>query len=149
MKNKAESKRVARLLHAKEKSCYHNAFRAVMELEDYRDAIYVEGIAVTTIGMEIEHAWLMKDGQLVDPNLPDDQVVGFFPGLALAGRIGLAEALALPKPEHSEDLPIFYRFGWGGADSPEFTSARRQASQFVQRARKPSPAKRKKPRGHG
>ena len=83
---------------------------------------YVEGIAVNTIGMEMEHAWLMKDGQLVDPTLSDDQVVGYFPGLAFRGRVGLAEALAIPKTGHCEDLPIFYRFGRGGADNPEFTS---------------------------
>ena len=29
----------------------------------------------------------------------------------------------IPKKDWCEDLPIFYRFGWGGIESPEFRAA--------------------------
>jgi hypothetical protein len=25
--------------------------------------------------------------------------------------------MRIPKPDYTEDLPIFYRFGWGGGDT--------------------------------
>jgi hypothetical protein len=32
--------------------------------------------------------------------------------------------MRIPKPKMTrEDFPIFYRFGWGGIDSPEFRNA--------------------------
>jgi hypothetical protein len=41
------------------------------------------------------------------------------------------EAMAIPKPDYTpEDFPIFYRFGWGGADCPEFSQARREACRL-------------------
>jgi hypothetical protein len=38
----------------------------------------------------------------------------------------------LPKPEHTtEEFPIFYRFGWGGVDSPEMRAAWAAAWRYV------------------
>jgi hypothetical protein len=55
--------------------------------------------------------------------LPHDDL-NYYPGLRFNGQRGLAEAMQIPKPERtSEDFPIFYRFGWGGVDSPEFRGA--------------------------
>jgi hypothetical protein len=40
--------------------------------------------------------------------------------------------LAIQKPDYTtEDFPIFSRFGWGGADSPEFSQARRDAYRLA------------------
>ena len=122
MKDKIESQRVGKLVRAKHKQCYYNAFHVVMNLPEYANADYVEGMAVFG-GLPIEHGWVEKDGVIVDPTLPDRDGV-YFPGLRYHGDRGLAEALRTPKPHRSwEDFPIFYRFGWGGVDSPEFRAA--------------------------
>jgi hypothetical protein len=122
-KDKLESKRISKLLRAKGKQCYHNAFRVVMEIPEYAKADYVEGLAVFDDAMVIEHGWVEKDGMIVDPTLPSDEMI-YFPGLRFKGQQGLAEAVRIPKPERTrEDFPIFYRFGWGGIDSPEFRAA--------------------------
>jgi hypothetical protein len=72
--------------------------------------------------LPIEHGWVEKDGVIVDPTLPLDKGV-YFPGLRFKGQRGLAEALRIAKPGYTTELPIFYRFGWGGVDSPEFRAA--------------------------
>jgi hypothetical protein len=122
-KNIAESTRVGKLVRAKKKQCYGNATRVVLALPEYANADYVEGLAVIGGTLVIEHGWVEKDGVIVDPTLPARELA-YFPGLRFTGQRGLAEAMRIPKPEHTgEDLPIFYRFGWGGIDSPEFRSA--------------------------
>ena len=93
-------------------------------------ADYVEGMAVVG-DLAIEHGWVEKDGVIVDPTLPSHQIV-YFPGLRFRGERGLAEAIDIPKPEYTEEeLPFFYRFGWGGIDSPEFRAALVAAYRFV------------------
>ena len=73
--------------------------------------------------MVIEHGWVEKDGVIIDPTLPDDDL-DYFPGLRFKGQRGLAKAMKIPKPKRTrEDFPIFYRFGWGGIDSPEFRAS--------------------------
>lgn len=67
---------------------------------------------------------------IVDPTLPEHELA-YFPGLRFKGLRGLSKALRIPKPERTaEDLPIFYRFGWGGIESPEFRSALIAAYRF-------------------
>jgi hypothetical protein len=100
----------------------------------YQEATYVEGIVVEVMeggGFPFEHGWVEKDGEIIDPTLPSHELV-YFPGLRFVGVLGLAEALAIPKPDYtSEDFPIFYRFGWGGADSPVSSQARREAHRLA------------------
>ena len=133
-KNTAESKRAGKLIRAKKQCCYLNAFRVIQEVPGYRAATYVEGIVVQMVeggGFPFEHGWVEKDGEIIDPTLPSHELV-YFPGLRFVGVLGLAEALAIPKPAYTtEDFPIFYRFGWGGADSPEFSQAQREAYQLA------------------
>jgi hypothetical protein len=88
---------------------------------DYANAVYVEGMAVFG-GLPVEHGWVEKDGVIVDPTLPLKPGV-YFPGLRFRGGLELAEALRIPKAKGTSDLPIFFRFGWGGVDSPEFRAA--------------------------
>ena len=49
-----------------------------------------------------------------------------------AGQPGLADAMKIPKPERTQDdFPVFYRFGWGGIESPDFRGARVSAYRYV------------------
>ena len=44
----------------------------------------------------------------------------------------MTQAMKIPKPEWTtDDLPIFYRFGWGGIDSPEFRAAIVAANRYA------------------
>jgi hypothetical protein len=133
-KNTAESKRAGNLIRAKKQACYLNAFRVIQEVPGYRAATYVEGMVVQVVeggGFPFEHGWVEKDGEIIDPTLPAHELV-YFPGLRFVGVRGLAEALAIPKPDYTtEDFPFFYRFGWGGADNPEFSQARREAYRLA------------------
>ena len=80
--------------------------------------------------MALEHGWVERNGVIVDPTLPTNELT-YFPGLRFKGLRGLSKALQIPKPEHtSEDLPIFYRFGWGGIESSVFRSALIAAYRF-------------------
>jgi hypothetical protein len=129
-KHVVESKRTGSLVRSEGKQCYLNAFRVIQEVEEYADADYVEGGAVIGGVMVIEHGWVEKDGVIVDPTLPRDNLV-YFAGLRFCGQRGIAEAMQTPKPSYSEHLPIFYRFGWGGVESPEFRAAMAGAYRYA------------------
>jgi hypothetical protein len=128
MKNIYESNRTNKLVAARAKQCYNNAFRVVSTLPEYAEATYVEGLVVLPGGLLIEHGWVERDGEVIDPTLLYDGIA-YFPGLRFRGVRGIAEAMTtIPKPGYTrEDLPIFYRMGWGGADSAEFRAARDRA----------------------
>ena len=127
--NEALSVAIGKRIRARRSHCYHNAFRA---LDHLPSAVYVEGIAVrSSTGdnppMPIEHGWLEHEGAIVDPSLRllggADRMVGYCPGLRFTGA-ELFEALrTVPKGKESDDLPIFYRFGWGGGDSAGMVAA--------------------------
>ena len=56
----------------------------------------------------------------------------YFAGLRFHGMVGLAKALQIPKPKSArEDLPIFFRFGLGGIDSPEFRACLVAAYRYI------------------
>ena len=130
-KDVAESARVGRKVRAKVSQCFLNAWRVIQHVPDYANADYVEGLAVCKSGLCIEHGWVEKDGVIVDPTIHTDDMV-YYPGLRFKGQRGQAEALRIPKPERTDDeLPIFYRFGWGGIDSLEFRAALIAAYRFM------------------
>ncbi len=121
----AKDKRV----RARKRQCFKNAFNVVSYCPEFANATYVEGIVVATkLPLLIEHGWLEIDNQIVDPTLTDAHWT-YFPGLRFEGGAGLTKGLRLPKTD-GDDLPIFYRFGWGGCDSEEFRSARQLATTF-------------------
>lgn len=122
-KDITESKRVAEIIGAVGKQCYYNAFRVVFDIPEYSKADYVEGYAVYDSGL-IEHGWVEKDGVIVDPTLPQDDMT-YFPGLRFRGGTGVSEAmLEIPKPKYTTvDLPIFYRFGLGIQEHPGMKAA--------------------------
>ena len=130
-KDIVESQRGKKIVRPRVKQCYANAAKVVLALPEYADAEYVEGLAVIEKAVVIEHGWVEKDGVIVDPTLPD-KPLDYFPGLRFRGQRGLAEALKIPKPEYTtEDFPIFFRFGWGGIDSPEFRAALTAAYRYA------------------
>ena len=116
-------------IDVREQECYYNCFKTLLYCKEYsQEAVYVEGIY---LGMPIEHGWLEIDGQIVDPTLPTDTGI-YFPGLRYKGISELSKAMQSPKKRYDGDFPIFYRFGWGGHDSPEFRSARDASIAFLQ-----------------
>ena len=130
-KDKEESHHVAKLVRAKERQCYLNAFHVVQEVDAYGDADYIEGFVVDERGLFLEHGWVERQGIVVDPTLPDHDC-RYVAGLRFHGQSGLAQAMIIPKPEHTkDDLPFFYRFGWGGSDHPDFAKARADAEAIA------------------
>ena len=107
------------------KHCFSNSANVLFYIPDYSEATYVEGMVIVKKRLLVEHGWIEKDGEIIDPTLPANDII-YFPGLRFEGTLGLSKALRLPKDEGTEDFPIFYRFGWG-ADSPEFSAARETA----------------------
>ena len=113
--------------------CFFNSFSTIEYCKEHRHATYVEGMVVDAGGMMLEHGWVETDTTILDPTLPKDDLV-YFPGLRFEGRVGIAKALwSIPKPDGCEDFPIFYRFGWGGRDSPEFMFARQAVRRLSDR----------------
>lgn len=122
-KNLVESKRVGRLVRAKPGQCYRNAWSVIQRVPEYADAHYVEGMAVSDGHFAFEHGWVEKDGVIIDPT-PLCGDIAYFPGLRFRGQYEVAKAMDIPIPEYgTECLPLFYRFGWGGIESPEFRAA--------------------------
>lgn len=116
------------------KQCFYNSANVLFHIPEYSEASYVEGIVLIKKKLLLEHGWVEKGGEIIDPTLPDHGII-YFPGLRFEGTLGLSKALRIPKGEATEDFPIFYRFGWGG-DSPEFSAAREAAhrcySEFIE-----------------
>src|SRR4051812_18711663 len=122
-KNIDKSKKLRKAIRAQAKQCYANAWAAIETQEEYRNATYVEGMAVLNLMVVIEHGWIEHEGEIIDPTLLDAGIV-YFPGLRFKGREGLDSTWRIPGLQESgTKLPIFYRFGWGGVNSPEFLQA--------------------------
>jgi hypothetical protein len=129
-KNVEKSKRLRGAIRARAQQCYANAWDAIETQEEYKHATYVEGMAVAR-GLVIEHGWVEQDGEIIDPTLPDADVA-YFAGLRFKGRDGLDFTWRIPGLiESGKKLPIFYRFGWGGVNSPEFLQAIVEAYRFA------------------
>lgn len=122
MKDKPESARVRRLVRAKPKQRFRNAVHVVRYVPGYEEADYVEGVIVTVKDVVTVHGWVERNGVIVDPTLPDDDLL-YYPGLRFKGRRGISEAMRIPRPSDVDDLPILERFGEGGGESEEFVEA--------------------------
>lgn len=99
-----------------------------MHVPGYANATYVEGFAVQG-GLCIEHGWVEREGEIIDPTLPEANM-RYFPGLRFEGQLNLSKALQTPREPDCDDLPMFFRFGWGGSDSEEFLEARKEAMEY-------------------
>ena len=114
--DRALSEQAARRIEAQVSECYSNAYRALLTLPELAGGQYVEGYAVCD-GLVLEHGWIELDGRIVDPTLHGRGDVAYFAGPRFTQR------QAWKAIEDTGDLPIFYRFGWGGCDSPEMMRA--------------------------
>jgi hypothetical protein len=129
-KNIDKSKKLKKAIRAKAQQCYANAWDAIETQEEYQHATYVEGMAVVN-GLVIEHGWIEHEGEIIDPTLLDANVA-YFPGLRFKGRERLDSTWRIPgMMESGLKLPVFYRFGWGGVNSPEFLQAIIKAYRFA------------------
>lgn len=129
-KDFGESLRLSARVKAVPKQCWFNARKAVLKFEDYAEASYVEGWTVFNDGLAIEHGWVVKDGRIIDPTLPDATVT-YFPGLEFQGKAGIEEFLKTPQGKKVRKSPYFYAFGWGGSKSPSFSRSFNQAMELV------------------
>src|SRR5262245_7780199 len=114
-----ESLRMQRAIRAVPSQCWFNARKVVLKMEQYAHSSYIEGWAILEGCFPIEHGWVVRDGVIVDPTLPDCRTA-YFPGLEFNGRTGINEFLATPKGKKCKRSPFFFAFGFGGMDSPSF-----------------------------
>src|SRR3712207_6711599 len=124
--NRVVSKRAAKIINAKPKECWKNAFFSLLEVPELAHGQYVEGwIVPTTIPIAIEHAWIELDGQIIDPT-PKSWITPFayFPGLRLS-KDEFMEAVT-----DDGRLPIVWRYGWGGMEHLGYSEAYRQALAY-------------------
>lgn len=129
VKDCIESVRVGRAIRACVKQCWFNARKVVLKLEEYADASYVEGWAVVN-NFPTEHGWVVQDGRIIDPTLPEKSGL-YFPGLEFRGRRGIGEFLATAKGRKCKKSPFFYAFGWGGMLSPTFRKCYEEAMAYL------------------
>lgn len=129
-KDFGESLRLAARVKAVPTQCWFNARKAVLKLKDYAEASYVEGWAVFKDGMAIEHGWVVRDGRIIDPTLPDIKAT-YFPGLEFKGKAGIEEFLETPQGKKVRKSPFFFAFRWGGSKSPSFSRSFEQAIALV------------------
>lgn len=128
-KDDDESARVARRIGAAMTQCWFNARKAIMRLDEYADASYIEGWAF--IGaLATEHGWVVANGKIIDPTVPGRTVV-YFPGLEFAGRQGIEEFLQTARGGYCKNSPFFHAFGWGGMYSPSFRKCYEDALAYV------------------
>ncbi|WP_165247998.1 hypothetical protein [Paludisphaera soli] len=130
-KDVEDSARLRRAIRAAPKRCWFNARRVVQKLDDYADALYIEGIACLNGFTPMEHGWVVRqDGSLIDPTLPAASGV-YFPGLEFRGRAGIEEFLATPRGREYRRFPFFYAFGWGGEHSPGMRRAWEHGNAYL------------------
>ena len=124
----ALSERIAQ--RTKNEPRYHAACYALLDYSELSVGHYVEGYTVDEAGRIADHGWVELGDKIIDPTLYEHPLT-YFAGLRFS-RSQVWEALVtIPKPEYvREDLPIFYRFGWGGCDSPQMMRAWANARAF-------------------
>lgn len=130
VKNVSLSQTLREKVGARPQQCFHNAYLVVANERDFINATYVEGIAVDKCGFIIgEHGWIVKEGEIIDPTLPDDDLL-YFPVLQFEGHAALCRAMwEIPK-RSEEDWPIMWRFGWIPGHLPERDRAWQAAREY-------------------
>lgn len=84
-KNVAESRRAARLVNAQPNLCWQNAVDLVWS-DEFAGATYVEGAIISRkAGFPQEHGWVVFNGEIIDPTLPDWELF-YFPAHQWAGE---------------------------------------------------------------
>jgi hypothetical protein len=128
-KGKELSAEIAKKIRAKPKHCWRNAEKALAVLPD---AVYVEGFAAEH-GLEFEHGWLEWKGQIIDPTLPHEDL-RYYGGVRVQGKKALTMTM-LKTPDQTGcnsplDLPLAWRFGWGGSEHSGYQKALHRARNF-------------------
>lgn len=98
------------MIRAVPRLCWLSARKVILKLDDYAEATYVEGWAFACHGMVIEHGWVVRDGLIVDPTLPDsrlDRRVLPRPGVLWPGPD--RGVLGLPEGSGSRANPLLAR----------------------------------------
>jgi len=129
-KDGVESRRVRGIVGADPNQCYFNARKVLRALPEYSSASYVEGYAVSQDGEIVEHGWLITDGKVVDPTLPDDDT-SYFPGLEFGGRDRIRTFLQTEWGSRCESHPFHWAFGGNGFGSPSFRKAFERARDHL------------------
>ena len=128
--DRALSKRVAQRSKVGQEQCYHVACYALLDCDKLSVGWYVEGYTVDEAGSIRGHGWVELGNRIVDPTSYERELA-YFPGLRFSRSQAWEAVTTIPKPDYvREDLPIFYRFGWGGCDSPEMMQAWASARAF-------------------
>lgn len=133
-KDVEESRRVRKAIKAVPQQCWFNARKAVLKLHDYAEASLVEGWALIGDLMPIEHGWVVRNGSIIDPTLPDLRMT-YFPGLEFRGRAEIEEFLRTPRGRNCKRTPFFFVFGWGGMECPHFRKCYDEALAFERKVR--------------
>jgi hypothetical protein len=121
-KDKVESHRVRKKVRALMKQCWFNARKVILNVDEYAEASYVEGWVVSPEGSIYEHGWVVQNGKVIDPTLPDLDLT-YLGGLEFKGRKGIEEFLETPLGKKHKKDPFLCAFGWGGQNSPGYMKA--------------------------
>lgn len=138
-----KSKQLAELLNARTKQCYYNSIMAtICHLDDHADdqLAYVEGVAISPMGIPMEHGWVKAGDAILDPTwviIHDAETmatVRYFPATQY-NRDAIREALGKAvNSRHNLRLPLFI---WTPGTSeatysdPHIAAATEAAYRFV------------------
>ena len=81
-------------------------------------------------GLPMEHGWIVRDEVVIDPTLPDAEVV-YFPGREFQGRDGIARVPGVPARQRMQEVAVLLCLRLGGCHSPSFYQAQADAWNSV------------------
>jgi hypothetical protein len=119
MINRKLSEELCDLVGAQNKDCFKNSVLASMATPG---SFYVEGWAITSFGLVVEHGWVEKDGEVIDPtpvyvqNLDNTK---YFPGVKYTSK----EIMKLFGRKSNITVPIVSSKNGHGMEHPEFRRA--------------------------
>jgi hypothetical protein len=104
--------------------CYWNCLKVLETLAKYRDAAYVEGIAVKPTVSIHAHGWIELNGQIIDPTCPTSGLF-YYTGFRFDNLQQLKTAMVQTPYDRSyrKDLPFYKRYGRNGELSAAFKEA--------------------------
>ena len=86
--------------------CYRNCRQVIQHYKEYRDAIYVEGFWHSDTGSYIPHAWIEREGWVIDPT---SALVGIYMSMLYKER----HAVSPPDEEYAIKRMRLSRY-WSG-----------------------------------
>lgn len=102
------SREIANTINSKDKQCFQNAYQAALATEG---SVYVQGFLVLAAQPYriIEHAWIEREAQILDPTLPflnrKAQDLYYYPAQQLTVK-QLKAAIEEAKEDYPEDNPL-------------------------------------------